>query len=243
MPNIAAVIIGNEILTGKFADENGPWLAKRCRALGVDLGRIAIISDEIPVIAEEVARCAARYDYVFTTGGVGPTHDDVTMKGVAAAFGVPLARHPELVKILVEKLGDRCTEAALRMADVPEGAALWWDGDLVWPLVVAKNVAIFPGVPSLFKRKFDGIAHRLSGVPVIARRLETLARETEIADQLTAIQDRFPSVAIGSYPHLDARPQTVTITLDARDEAALLACYAALREALADGLIDDGDAP
>ncbi len=237
MPSAGVIIIGNEILTGKVTDENTPWLAQRCRALGLDLLRVSVIPDELPLVGEEVARFSALFDHVFTTGGVGPTHDDVTMAGVAHGFGLPLVRHPDLERVLRTRLGERCTDAALRMADVPEGSALWWDGEVVWPQVVCRNVCIFPGVPSLLRRKFDAVAWRFQGEPVSSRSLNTYARETEIADTLTAAQARWPAVAIGSYPHIDVEPHTVTITMDSRDLVALDACFAALQAALAEQLL------
>jgi molybdenum cofactor synthesis domain-containing protein len=224
MPTAAIVIIGNEILTGKFADENAPFLLTRLRALGCDLGRIVTIPDTLDGIAAEVSAAAARFDWVFTSGGVGPTHDDLTFPGIAQAFGVALQRHAALERILKEKLGDRCNEAALRMAEVPEGAQLWWDGDFPYPQVVMRNVVILPGVPSLLRRKFDAVAHRFAGVPLAVRRITTLRSEPEIADALTDAAGRWPGVAIGSYPRWDERPATVIVTMESRDEAALVAC-------------------
>jgi len=233
MPKAGLVIVGNEILTGKVTDENTPWLARRCRELGVDLCRVSVIPDEVALIAEEVARCSSAFDHVFTTGGVGPTHDDVTMEGVAAAFGVPVVRHPDLERILRTRLGERCTEAALRMAEIPEGSELWWDGEVIWPQVVTRNVAVFPGVPSLLRRKFDAVAARFRGEPVHSLSLETLSRETDIAALLYEAAARWPQVAIGSYPHIDVEPHSVTVTLDSRDTSALQACYAMLQAGLA----------
>lgn len=237
MPTAGVVIIGNEILTGKVVDENTPWLARRCRELGVDLRQVVVIPDVLELIGEEVARFSARFDHVFTTGGVGPTHDDVTMAGVAAAFDVPVVRHPALERVLRDRLGARCNEAALRMAEVPDGAELWWDGEVRWPLVVMRNVCVFPGVPSLLRLKFDAVAGRFRGEPVLGRRLETLARETEIAHALSAAAARWPTVEIGSYPHIDVEPHSVTVTLDSRDPEALAECEEHLRSALAAGLI------
>ena len=173
----AVIIIGNEILSGKFPDENAPYLVRRLRELGVDLVRISVIPDGVEGIAAEVRAAAAGCDHVFTTGGVGPTHDDLTMAGVAAAFGVPLVRHDELATIIARKMrermargeeggGEAAVAAALRMADVPEGSQLWWDGPVKFPLVVKGNVAIFPGVPALLKLKFEAVAHRFAGVPL-----------------------------------------------------------------------------
>ena len=107
-PTAAIIIIGDEILSGKFVDENTPFLIRRLRALGVDLRRAVIIPDDLAEIAREVSLAADRYDLVFTTGGVGPTHDDVTLEGVARAFGVPLVTYPRLVSLLREKMGAGC---------------------------------------------------------------------------------------------------------------------------------------
>jgi molybdopterin-biosynthesis enzyme MoeA-like protein len=229
MPSAAVVIIGNEILTGKFPDENAPWLIQRLRGLGVDLGRIVVIPDVIGDIAREVRACSDAFDHVFTPGGVGPTHDDLTLPGVAAAFERPLVRHPVLARILEEKLADRMSDAAYRMAEIPEGAELWWDGNVVYPLVVMRNVAIFPGVPSLLRMKFDAVAHRFAGEPVQTRRLVTELGEPEIAGALTEAADRWPAVAIGSYPRFEAEPYTTIVTMEGRDAAALEACDAWLR--------------
>ncbi len=230
MPTAAVVIIGNEILSGKFGDENAPWLVSRLRELGCDLGRIVTIPDVLDEIAAEVSHCATRFDWVLTTGGVGPTHDDLTFEGVGRAFGVGVYRHPELSAILVNKLGDNCNDAALRMAEIPEGAALWWDGGFVYPLVVMRNVCIFPGVPALLRLKFDAVAHRFAGTPVTTDRIVTRRSEPEIAAALTEAAQRWPSVAIGSYPRLEERPVVVIVTMESRETGALADCAAFLRQ-------------
>jgi FAD synthetase len=188
------------------------------------------LPDTIADIAAEVRSASARYDHVFTSGGVGPTHDDLTLPGVAAALGVPVVRHPELEGILRARMGEACNEAALRMAEIPEGAELWWEGQVRWPLVVARNVAIFPGVPALLRAKFDAVAHRFAGVPVQTRRVVTTATEPEIADLLTEAARRWESVAIGSYPRFETTPRTVIVTMESRENEALVACEAWLRE-------------
>ena len=241
MPTAVAVVIGNEILSGKFRDANSPWLATRCRALGIDLLRIHVIPDDVEIIARTVAEASALADHVFTTGGVGPTHDDMTMAGVARAFGVPLVRHPALEAILRTRMGDRVTPAALRMADVPQGSVLWDNESVFFPQVVVRNVLVFPGVPRLLRLKFDAIADRLSSGPrVRTERLVSTAAETDIAALLGDAQRQFGAVDIGSYPQFDEKPYTVTVTLDSRDDAALEACLVHLREALADSLVVPG---
>jgi molybdenum cofactor synthesis domain-containing protein len=229
----AALIIGDEILSGKFTDKNSPFIIRRCQELGLDLRHISIVPDELDDIAFDVSRWSDRVDYVFTTGGVGPTHDDLTMPGIAQAFGVPLVRSAELMQIIREKFEGRLNEDVFRMADIPMGAELWEEGALFFPQVVVRNVIIFPGVPRLFHKKFDGIAHRLTGgATMLSVRLLTGEPETEIAGRLRDIASRHPHVAIGSYPQFDEKPWTVTITIDSLAPLALDAAEAELREAI-----------
>lgn len=156
------VIIGDEILSGKFADENAAFLIHELRALGVDLRRIDMIPDDIADIAATVAAASARFDWVFTSGGVGPTHDDVTMAGVAAAFSTLVARHPDLEAKVRGHYGATVAEANLRLAETPIGAELLYGHDKIWPVVTMRNVHILPGVPPLFRRKFVDIVGSIS---------------------------------------------------------------------------------
>lgn len=227
-PKVAMLVIGDEILTGKVQDTNSPWVAARCRALGLELCRILVLPDVLDEVAGAVAEWSTRCDHVFTSGGVGPTHDDLTMAAIARGLGRRIVRHPELLEVLEARMGDRFTSAAARMADIPEGADLWWDGELRFPQVVVGNVVVFPGVPALLRLKFDAICHRFGGTPVVSHRLVTTLGESELADELGVIQHRFPRVAIGSYPQFDRRPWTVTITMDTVDPDALAACTAAV---------------
>lgn len=231
MATAAVIIIGNEILTGKFADENGPFLIERLRELGTDLRRIATIADDRQTIAAEVAHCSATFDHVFTTGGVGPTHDDVTLESVAQAFGEQAVPHPRLVQLL-EAAGLRDAHS-LRMATVPEGTELLWDGGVSFPVIRVRNVYVFPGVPKLLRAKFEPIAHRFKGAPMHTARVHTNERETAIAGRLQAVQDAFPGVDIGSYPRFGDEPWRVIVTLESRDADALGAAERAVREQLA----------
>ncbi|MBL8615893.1 MAG: competence/damage-inducible protein A [Deltaproteobacteria bacterium] len=237
-PTAAIIIIGDEILRGKFVDENSPYLLRRLREIGIDVLRVEVIPDQLEVIAEVVRRWSAAVDHVFTTGGVGPTHDDLTMQGVSRAFGLRCALHPELDALLRARMGEAYNTAAARMAEVPEGAELIWGGAVSFPQVRARNVFIFPGVPKLLKLKFEAIAGGLTGAPVLSRRITTTAQEPEIADLLTAAAARWPSVDIGSYPQFDRRPWTVTITLDSRDATAIAACFTHLEEQLRSGIVE-----
>ncbi len=231
MPSVAAVIIGDEILSGKFADENGPYLVRRLRELGADLVRLATIGDRVDDIAEEVRRCAASCDAVITTGGVGPTHDDRTLEGVARAFDLPLEQHPELVALL-ESFGLELNAAALRMATVPAGAELLAGSDRDYPVLRVRNTYVFPGVPRLMQRKFERVAHHFSGRPVHVARVHTRARETAIAAQLGEVQRAFPDVAIGSYPRHGDGGYRVIVTLEGRDPERLALAREAVRRRL-----------
>ena len=236
MSKAAAIIIGDEILSGKYADENGPWLARRCRDLGIDLVRISVIPDDVSVIAAEIQRCSEMADHIFTSGGVGPTHDDVTMAGIAHAFDLPLVRDPTIVALIQGRMGASVTEDALRMADIPEGTVLLETPGKRFPVLVCQNVFIFPGVPSYLRGKFNDIAHTLKGIPVQTRRIQTQQRESEIAGRLRVAAERWADVKIGSYPRLDEKPAHVVITIDSRNHEALNACAHWLQDAL---LTDD----
>lgn len=231
MATAAAIIIGNEILTGKFADENGPYLIKRLRTLGVDLRRIAFIADEIAVIAAEVRASSAAYDHVFTSGGVGPTHDDVTLDGVAAAFGVDLELRDVLVELMA-RFGLPQNASTLRLATVPVGAELLTHQALSYPVVRMRNVYVLPGVPRLFQNKFEALAERFVGDAVCTTRVYTDEQEWDIAERLTAVAQRHPNVAIGSYPRFGEGNYRVILTLESRDAVALEAAAADLRASI-----------
>src|SRR5690606_21487703 len=156
----------------KFRDENGPYLIDRLRALGCDLVRLVTVRDVVSEIGDEVRRCAAAADLVITTGGVGPTHDDVTFEGVAAAFGLPLVIRPELVALL-RRFDLPGSASNLRMAAVPEGATLVEHGGLRYPVVVVRGVWVFPGVPKLLREKFENVAHHFAGEQVRVARVYT----------------------------------------------------------------------
>jgi molybdenum cofactor synthesis domain-containing protein len=211
------LIIGSEVLSGKVADENSPYLVRELRALGVEVQRITTLADEAAIIAEEVRRFAERYDLVFTTGGIGPTHDDVTMEAVATAFGSGLVRHPTLEAVLRRHYGPDITAAQLRMAEMPEGGALVGEGDLTFPVVAIRNVYIFPGIPQLVRRKFERIRERFRERPFILRRVFLRCDEGEIAERLRALLHRFPELQLGSYPVLGNPDHTIILTLESKE--------------------------
>lgn len=243
VPTAAVIVIGEEILSGKFADENGPWLIGRLRSLGCDLRRLVVVGDEPDAIAEEVRRCAGAHDHVLTTGGVGPTHDDRTFEGIGLGFGAPLVEHPELAALLDAYDLPR-TETNLRMVRVPSGAVLE-RGRGGFPTVRVRNVWIFPGVPVLMRARFEELAHAFAGEPVRTERIEVERREVEVAAAVQDVAAAFPTVSIGSYPRYDdaGREHRLVITLEARDPSALAQAAARLASDLgvaASGLSEKG---
>jgi len=232
MPTAAFIAIGDEILAGKFADENSPFMIKRLREQGVDLKRVVIVPDDLEDIAQEVRDCAGRYDHVFTSGGVGPTHDDITLEAVALAFEEPLELFQEVVQILKARYPDSIPESALRMAHLPRSAKLHWEEGLRFPLVSVHNVFIFPGVPSFLRVKFEAGSYRWRGEPVHMAQVRCERSEVDIAEPLAEAQARWPEVAVGSYPRFDEVPFHVIATIEGRDADQVEACRAWLENAL-----------
>jgi len=212
----AVLIIGSEVLSGKVTDENSPFLAQELRGLGVEVRRILTIPDELPVIVRDVRELARDHDLVFTTGGVGPTHDDLTIAAIAQAFARPLVRHPLLEGVLRRHYGEAITPAQLRMADVPEGSRLVGEGDLGFPVVALENVFIFPGSPESVRRKFGRIREEFREAPYILRRIFLRCDEGEIAAELYRAIDRFPALQLGSYPILHQPDHRVVLTLESK---------------------------
>jgi molybdenum cofactor synthesis domain-containing protein len=227
------LVIGNEILSGKTADENSIVLVRELRELGVDVRKISVIADDVETIANEVRSFSATYDYVFTTGGVGPTHDDLTMEGIAAAFGQEIRRNPELEAALRGYYSADLVEPNLRMADVPEGVRLITAPGLWFPVIVVENVFIFPGVPAIFQRKFRRIREMFRDTPYHLREIYLRADEGQIADILRSILSRFPDLLLGSYPYFDERSYSVKLTLESKDPIYLDAAHEMLLEELA----------
>jgi molybdenum cofactor synthesis domain-containing protein len=222
MPKTAGIIlVGNEILSGKVEDANAVYLCRELRALGVDVRRISVIPDEVQLIADEVATFSRDYDVVFTSGGVGPTHDDVTIEGVARAMGVPVVRHPELVGLLERYYRDTVTDAALRMAEIPEGAELITGNGLRFPNVAMRNVYVLPGVPEIFRRKFDAMRERFRDAPIHLKNVFVRIGEGTLAEYLNGLLGDFPLLLIGSYPELSNPEYQVKVTLESRDRGYL----------------------
>jgi molybdenum cofactor synthesis domain-containing protein len=221
MPSAAILVIGNEVLSGKITDTNSPYLCRELRMLGVDVGRILTIPDEVDLIAREVRALSATYDLVFTSGGIGPTHDDMTMDGIAAAFGVPLERNDSIVERMERAQGKPLNDSQLKMAMFPAGAQLVDAGDLWFPVAIVKNVHVFPGIPELLRKKFESIRERFHGVPVLLKNVFVKRRESEIAHSLNELLLEFPELMLGSYPKIGEEMFHVLLTLESRDAGYL----------------------
>jgi len=217
MPTAGILIIGNEILSGKVVDTNSPYLCEQLRELGVDVERILTIPDVVETIAAEVKTMSQTYDFVFTSGGIGPTHDDMTIDGIAAAFGRALEHNESIADRMQRGTGKVLNESQLKMAQVPEGAKLLDSGDLWFPLVIVENVYIFPGIPELLKKKFESARDRFRGVPFVLRHVYVTKRESDIAEALHELLSEFPQLALGSYPKLREENFKVLLTLESRD--------------------------
>jgi FAD synthetase len=222
MPKTAGIIlVGNEILSGKIADANAAYLCRELRALGVDVRRIAIIPDEVQLIAEVVAEFSRDFDVVFTSGGVGPTHDDVTIEGVARAMAVPVVRHPALVALLERYYRGAVTGAALRMAEIPDGAELVGGEIVRFPTVLMRNVYVLPGVPEIFRAKFEALRERFRDQPIHLKNVFVSLGEGTLADYLNRLLADFPLLQLGSYPELSNPEYKVKVTLESRDRGYL----------------------
>jgi FAD synthetase len=211
------IIIGNEILSGKVVDTNSPFLARELRGLGVTVRRILTIPDELDDIAAAVADFYRRYDFVFTSGGVGPTHDDVTMEGVARGLDRKVIRHPAIEGRIREFYKEKANEARLKMSEVPDGTELIVDGRLGFPTIKCENVYILPGIPEILEAKFHAIRDRFAAAPYFLRVVYTSEGEGSIAEHLNATLAEFPELLLGSYPKIGDPDYAVKLTLESKD--------------------------
>jgi len=219
--NAAAVIIGNELLSGKVNDQNGVYLAHELRSLGVNLQRIVVISDDVNHISEEIIYCREKYDLIFTSGGVGPTHDDVTMAGIAEAVGQPLIQHPELTHLLKEIYRGVVTPTQMALALVPEGIELLYAEGLRIPVLHFDKIYILPGIPELFVKKFEAIKERFREAPYHLRKIYFSDDEITVAQDLKTTLKQFPKILLGSYPILHHADYKLIITIESKDKSYL----------------------
>jgi molybdenum cofactor synthesis domain-containing protein len=225
------LIIGNEILSGRTQDENLAYLAKGLNEAGVRLREARVIPDDADTIVAAVNEVRAKFDYVFTTGGIGPTHDDITSACIARAFGVPLIVHPEARRLLESHYPPGgLNEARLRMARVPEGADLLPNPISRAPGFRIGNVYVLPGVPQIMQAIFSEARHRLAGGDkVLSRSVSCALSEGAIAKGLSELQDRYADVEIGSYPYFRRGDFGTTLVLRGTERARVEAAAEELR--------------
>lgn len=229
MSTAGVLVIGNEVLSGKVEEENARYLIKELRALGVDLQRIVVVRDDVETIAREVRAMASAFTWVFTSGGIGATHDDVTLGAVARAFDVPLRIQPDVLALLEAYFRDRMNDAVRRMAWLPEGTALEGLGVLPYPVMRVRNVYVFPGVPKYLRMKFEFLKASLQAErPFVLREVYLRITEDRVAERLAAEAARFPELDFGSYPQLEDPTIKTKLTVEGRDGARVEAALAAL---------------
>ncbi|MCY4154471.1 MAG: competence/damage-inducible protein A [Gammaproteobacteria bacterium] len=228
------IIIGNEILSGRTQDANLAIIGKKCDALGIRLTEARVIADTETAIIDTVNTCRAQFTYVFTTGGIGPTHDDITAAAVARAFEVELLRNEAARKALDRYYEPkRLTEARLKMADIPAGARLIDNPVSGAPGFQLQNVFVLPGVPAIMEAMFAGLTDRLvGGDPIITDNVTTNLPESEIAADLSALQAHYPDISMGSYPYFRKGKLGVNLVLRGTDAARMKAAAAALMTAI-----------
>lgn len=231
------VIIGNEVLSGKTQDINSHFFCSELRQLGVDVQKIATIPDEIELIGQEVAAFSRRFDWVFTSGGVGPTHDDVTIDGIAHGFGLKVIRHPDIERRMRQRLGTEVNEARLRMANVPEGAELLATEALFAPVVKIHNVFIFPGIPKILQERFHAIKERFRDAPYFLKVVYVRQGEGVIASLMNDLLLKYPQLLLGSYPVLDIADYKVKVTLESKDSDYLEQALQSFLSSLPDGAV------
>jgi molybdenum cofactor synthesis domain-containing protein len=227
----AMVVVGNEILSGKVRDTNAYFAARELRRVGVMLKRIGVVPDESKAIGDEVGQCARTHDFVITSGGVGPTHDDITLEAIAVAFGRKMVVHPELERLIRAHFPEPL-DAAMKMAEVPEGAVLNESGDVHFPSVQLENVYILPGIPQIFERKLTALLTRFAADPYFMRVVYSSAGEGTIAGSLNACLKDYPELMLGSYPRIGDPEYRVKLTLESKDRDYLERAFARLMELL-----------
>ena len=233
----ALLVIGDEILSGRTKDKNIGYIAEYLTNIGIDLKEVRVVADDESDIVAALDALRHRYDYVFTTGGIGPTHDDITAESVAKAFGASIDYDPEVVELLRVRFAERGTdmnEARMRMARIPKGAALVKNKISAAPGFWLDNVIVMAGVPAIMQAMLDEVAPKLkTGVKMLSETICAYAREGDIGTELGEIAEANPEVTIGSYPYFDEKfgPNT-NVVIRSRDPARLAEAKAAVEAML-----------
>jgi len=233
----AILVIGDEILSGRTKDKNIGYIAEYLTNLGIDLKEVRIVPDEEPEIVTALNALRKRYTYVFTTGGIGPTHDDITADSVAKAFGVPIDYHPRAVEIMrarVAETGGVMNEARMRMTRIPQGAELVLNKVSAAPGFWIDNVIVMAGVPHIMQVMLEFVTpHLKTGARMLSESVRADCREGDIGTELGEIAKKHPEVVIGSYPFMDEKIGGNThVVVRSRDPQKLAAAKAAVETML-----------
>jgi molybdenum cofactor synthesis domain-containing protein len=230
------LVIGDEILSGRTKDKNIGYIAEYLTNVGIDLCEVRVVPDVAEEIVAALDALRHRYTYLFTTGGIGPTHDDITADCVAKAFGVAIDYDPRAVALLKERfdaMGTQMNEARMRMTRIPAGAELVLNKVSAAPGFRIGNVIVMAGVPSIMQAMLDYVAPKLAtGAKMLSETVRADAREGDVGTELGAIAKQHPDVMIGSYPFMDDRGPNTNIVVRARDADKLAAAKAAVEEML-----------
>ena len=230
----ALMIIGDEILSGRTQDRNLGTLAKWLNAGGIRLREVRVVPDDMAAIGTALNALRVSHDYLFTTGGIGPTHDDISVDAVAAALGVPVVSHPRAEAILRGYYGDRITDARLRMARVPEGAELIENPRTGAPGIRVGNIFMLAGVPAIMQTMLDALEGQLEGgKPMLSQAVGAWTHESAVADLLRETEKAWDGLAVGSYPFWREGRAGANFVMRHEDAAVLARAVADLRERLA----------
>lgn len=230
----SALIIGNEILSGSVVDTNLKYMLKRCRELSIDVDEVRIVGDQIDDIVDALSQLSKKSQFVVTSGGIGPTHDDVTLAAFSKLHGAAMTENPEMKARVLQFFGSDIQPGHRFLYIVPENTELVGGAKDIWPIYKIENCFILPGLPEVFVKKFELLMTLIpKPKPHFHRQLGVAVTEGHFSEQLKEIQDQFPDVEIGSYPNFlgswaerDSGPHlAVKLTLKATDEVRVINCF------------------
>lgn len=239
-PKASIIIIGNEILSGRTLDINTQEIALTLGKKGIIVAETRTIPDIKEMIIQHVRELSAKYDYVFTTGGIGPTHDDITAESIAEAFGLPYTRNEEIYQILkkhYEIIGEKLNQAREKMAYTPEGAELIFNNATRIPGFITRNVYTMAGIPEIMKAMLESVLPKLKNGDIVeSRTIDIMLGESKIADQFSKLQKKYPTVDMGSYPFTKDGKHGASLVLRSSDYSKLNIAYNELQKICYDAL-------
>lgn len=236
MKNSAIIIIGNEILSGRTLDVNTQYIASKLEILGINLIEVRVIADDENLIISCVQELSSKYDYIFTTGGIGPTHDDITTESIAKAFNVPCVIRQEVYDLLsnaYQSRGEQMNPAREKMAHFPEGATLIKNNVSLAPGFRIKNVFVMAGIPNIMQSMFDNAVQLLeTSLPIITKSMDLMIGESIIAETFLELQKAYPSISMGSYPFKKEESHGTSLVLRSNNSELLEEAFTKLHKAM-----------